>query len=68
MKFLFLIATFGFMAFGLTAPVAASPSPSALETPEMARQHDVEKRKKARIKGGSGCDDAHDILEYPACR
>ncbi len=28
----------------------------------------VEKRKKPRIKGGSGCDDAHDRIEHPECR
>lgn len=24
-------------------------------------------RKKPRVPGGSGCDDAEDILEHPAC-
>jgi hypothetical protein len=31
-------------------------------------QGDFDKRKKKRIKGGSGCDDAGDILEHPECR
>lgn len=25
-------------------------------------------RKKPRVKGGSGCDDAHDIIEHAECR
>lgn len=28
----------------------------------------VEKRRKKRIKGGSGCDDPRDVIEHPACR
>lgn len=28
----------------------------------------VEKRRKPRIKGGSGCDDPEDVLEHPECR
>ncbi|MFM2356684.1 MAG: hypothetical protein RLZZ528_2420 [Pseudomonadota bacterium] len=30
-------------------------------------QGDVEKRRKPRIPGGSGCDDPGDILEHPEC-
>jgi len=67
MKHLFLTATLASLAFGLTAPLNAAPAKSTLQSVEDARQGDVEKRKKKRIKGGSGCDDAHDILEHPAC-
>jgi hypothetical protein len=28
----------------------------------------VDKRRKKRIPGGSGCDDARDIIEHPECR
>lgn len=28
----------------------------------------MEKRSKPRQKGGSGCDDPHDIVEHPECR
>lgn len=28
----------------------------------------VDKRRKKRIPGGSGCDDPEDIIEYPECR
>ncbi len=25
-------------------------------------------RRKPRVKGGSGCDDPHDVIEHPECR
>lgn len=28
----------------------------------------MEKRRKPRVKGGSGCDDPEDVLEHPECR
>lgn len=28
----------------------------------------VEKRRKPRVKGGSGCDDPGDAIEHPECR
>jgi hypothetical protein len=28
----------------------------------------VEKRRKERVKGGSGCDDPDDVIEHPECR
>lgn len=28
----------------------------------------VEKRRKPRVPGGSGCDDPGDIIEHPECR
>lgn len=28
----------------------------------------VEKRRKPRQKGGSGCDDPRDVVEHPECR
>lgn len=68
MQRLLLTATFVSLAFSLTAPVNAVPTGSAIQAIEDARQGDVDKRKKKRVKGGSGCDDAHDILEHPECR
>lgn len=29
---------------------------------------EVEKRRKPRVPGGSGCDDPRDIIEHPECR
>ena len=68
MKTLLLTATLASLAFTLTAPVQAAPKASSLMTLEDALQADVDKRKKKRVKGGSGCDDAGDILEHPECR
>lgn len=28
----------------------------------------IDKRRKKRIPGGSGCDDPGDIIEHPECR
>jgi hypothetical protein len=28
----------------------------------------IEKRRKPRVKGGSGCDDPGDAIEHPECR
>lgn len=28
----------------------------------------VEKRRKPRVPGGSGCDDPEDVIEHPECR
>ena len=35
---------------------------------DVLSQGDVEKRRKPRVPGGSGCDDPGDILEHPECR
>lgn len=56
------------LAVALTGPVNAIPTGSALQTIEDARQGDGAKRKKKRVKGGSGRDDVRDILEYSECR
>ncbi len=56
------------LAVALTGPVNAIPTGSALQTIEDARQSDGAKRKKKRVKGGSGRDDVRDILEYSECR
>ncbi len=68
MKTLLLTATLASLAFTLTAPVQAAPKASAIMSLEDALQGDVDKRKKKRVKGGSGCDDAEDLLEHPECR
>lgn len=67
MKTLLLTATLASLAFTLTAPVQAAPKATSLMALEDALQADIDKRKKKRVKGGSGCDDAGDILEHPEC-
>lgn len=68
MKTLILAATLASLAFTLTAPVSAASKGSNIVAFEEALQGDFDKRKKKRVKGGSGCDDAGDILEHPQCR
>ena len=68
MKRLLLTATLASLAFTLTAPVNAAPTGSTIQNIEEVRQGDVDKRKKKRVKGGSGCDDVRDVLEHPECR
>lgn len=31
-------------------------------------QGELDKRRKPRVPGGSGCDDPRDIIEHPECR
>ena len=68
MKTLILAATLASLAFTLTTPVSAASKGSNIVAVEEALQGDFDKRKKKRVKGGSGCDDAGDILEHPQCR
>ena len=68
MKTLILTATLASLAITLTAPVSAATKGSSIVAFEEALQGDFDKRKKKRIKGGSGCDDAGDVLEHPECR
>jgi hypothetical protein len=56
------------LAFTLSTPVSAATKASNIVAFEEALQGDFDKRKKKRVKGGSGCDDAGDILEHPECR
>lgn len=59
-----LIASFGLTAAPSLAAVSDSPVFSVDDLGGAA----VEKRRKPRIKGGSGCDDAGDAAEHPECR
>ena len=68
MKTLILTATLASLAFTLTAPVGAATKSTSIAAFEEALQGDFDKRKKKRVKGGSGCDDPEDILEHPECR
>lgn len=68
MKPLILTATLASLAFTLTAPVGAATKARSIVAFEQAPQGDFDKRKKKRVKGGSGCDDAGDLIEHPECR
>ena len=59
-----LIAAFGLSAAPSFAVVSDGPAFTlGIQADDM-----VEKRRKPRVKGGSGCDDAGDAAEHPACR
>lgn len=67
MQKLILISTVAIFAFSLSAPVrAAVPVDAGLHSD--GGQMEIEKRKKPRVKGGSGCDDAGDLAEHSSCR
>ena len=68
MKTFILTATLASLAFTLPAPVNAATKANALTAIEDVMTGDFDKRKKKRVKGGSGCDDAGDVLEHPECR
>lgn len=67
MKALILTATLAAIALVQTAPLQAAAGQTSFQVEDMGSST-VDKRKKKRIKGGSGCDDAGDILEHPECR
>lgn len=68
MKSLILTATLAAVAFTATLPVHAMTKGSAIVALEDLMTADFDKRKKKRVKGGSGCDDAGDAIEHPECR
>ncbi len=51
----------------ISIPAAAAPF-GAAPAFEQPADTAIDKRRKARIKGGSGCDDAGDAIEHPECR
>ena len=55
-----LIAAFSVSIVTVAANVDGFSSPD--------RETVIEKRRKPRIKGGSGCDDPDDVIEHPECR
>lgn len=67
MKTLILTATLAAIALIQTAPVQAAAGQTSVFSIEDMGSTTVDKRKKKRVKGGSGCDDPGDILEHPEC-
>lgn len=65
-KFLFA-ATAAALMLSQSAPAfsaAASQDAFAVEK----SQASIDKRRKPRVPGGSGCDDPRDLIEHPECR
>ena len=67
MKTLILTATFAAFAFTLVAPAQAAFVTDGINVLTQA-DSGIDKRRKPRVKGGSGCDDPEDVLEHPECR
>lgn len=51
----------------ISMPIQGQAAGKGVTTDSNAQQT-IEKRRKPRIPGGSGCDDPDDILEHPECR
>lgn len=68
MKPLILSFTLAAVALSFSAPVMAADQSQDVFNIEDMSGNTVEKRKKKRVKGGSGCDDAGDVIEHPECR
>ena len=68
MKTIMFLTAGAFLALSLNTPAMASVTASGLYSLNAVQIHSVDKRSKPRIKGGSGCDDAGDAAEHPACR
>jgi hypothetical protein len=68
MKTLMMTATAFAFALTLNVPAHAGIPLDGMYAMDFAGDAAVEKRRKKRIKGGSGCDDAHDVIEHPECR
>jgi ferric-dicitrate binding protein FerR (iron transport regulator) len=59
------------MLAAFLATTAISAAPAAAKTDGVWSQDSnsmIDKRRKARVKGGSGCDDPGDVAEHPECR
>jgi hypothetical protein len=56
----------GMLAVSLIATIPAKAKTDGLWNSDTNSY--VEKRKKPRVKGGSGCDDPRDVIEHPECR
>jgi hypothetical protein len=67
MKTLILAATA--LAFVSTFTTGASAGTLTAGIHALAKMSDstVEKRRKPRVPGGSGCDDPRDVIQHPEC-
>jgi hypothetical protein len=69
MKNLMIGATLAAFCLTMGAPVLAAVQADGVYSADLVLDGAaVEKRKKKRVKGGSGCDDARDVIEHPECR
>ncbi|KAB2884303.1 MAG: hypothetical protein F9K34_09215 [Albidovulum sp.] len=55
----------------IALPAAAPAFASGKSLPGISAGDDgsvIDKRRKPRVPGGSGCDDPRDLIEHPECR
>ena len=68
MKTLILIPTAIAFAFTLGTSAHARIAADGVYSIEQMADSSVDKRRKPRVKGGSGCDTPMDIIQHPECR
>ena len=68
MKTIIFLTAGSFLALSLSVPALANIKPNGLYTLDAMQDQSIDKRRKPRIKGGSGCDDPRDLIEHPECR
>ncbi len=68
MKTLILAATALAFTFSLDVAAHAGVGQDGIWSIDQMSDGSIDKRRKPRIPGGSGCDDPGDVLEHPACR
>ncbi|MDI3338031.1 hypothetical protein QKW60_16605 [Defluviimonas aestuarii] len=56
----------GLLVSAVTPTFAASHDMAGLYTSD--QQATIDKRRKPRVPGGSGCDDPRDLIEHPECQ
>ena len=66
MQKLILTATAALIALSALAPVSAQPLAKAGFNAD-AGIVEMDKRRKPRVPGGSGCDSPRDIIQHPEC-
>jgi hypothetical protein len=52
----------------VTSGLAQSAAVTSLDTVKSKDSYQQDVRRKKRVPGGSGCDDAGDVAEHPECR
>ena len=65
-KLTLLLLTTGFIATSI--PLVSAKTDASGISQASGTAGEFSKRRKPRVKGGSGCDSAHDIAEHPECR
>lgn len=68
MKTLILAATALAFVSTITGAVNAGTTPDGICSIDQMSGGAIDRRRKPRVPGGSGCDDPGDLIEHPQCR